>query len=351
MTTVFSQRQGLEALTLMLRSRCFEQQVDDLFSRKLLHGTTHLAIGQEAAHAGLAMGLDPNDWIVPTHRCHGHTIARGTDPYAMFAEMFGSRDGCCKGLGGSMHMTDVAHCNAGSSAVVASGVPIATGMALAFKRGGSKNLSVAIFGDGASSRGAIHESMNIASVWHLPVLFFCENNGYGMSAPAEQALSVTTVSDRGSSYAMNALSVDGNDVEAVYSAVKEACDYIRANSEPFLLEVHTYRQCGHSKNDARVYRTRDEEKRWLERCPIRQFKDKLIARNQLDEPQFRQLIQQVEADMAEAAGKAREHALDHISIEEATSYVYAEGDYAEGGSADCHATEVESQNRTTARLA
>jgi TPP-dependent pyruvate/acetoin dehydrogenase alpha subunit len=326
MTTVFSRRQGLEALTIMLRSRCFEQRLDELFGRKLMHGTTHLAIGQEAAHAGLAMGLESSDWIVPTHRCHGHTIARGTDPYAMFSEMFGSRDGCCKGLGGSMHMTDVAHCNAGSSAVVASGVPVATGMALAFKRNGSKAVSVAIFGDGASSRGAIHESMNLASVWRLPVLFFCENNGYGMSAPAERVLSVTTVSDRGPSYSMKSNSVDGNDVEAVYTAVKDACDHIRATSEPFLLEVHTYRQCGHSKNDARVYRTREEERRWLERCPIEQFKAKMIARNQLDEPQFVSLEKQVREEIIDASDLAFKHSADHISMEEASSYVYARQD-------------------------
>lgn len=323
MATVFSRQQAFEAMTIMLRSRCFEQRLDELFSRKLMHGTTHLAIGQEAAHAGLAMGLEPSDWIIPTHRCHGHTIARGTDSYAMFSEMFGSRDGCCKGLGGSMHMTDVAHCNAGSSAVVASGVPVATGMALAFKRNGNKAVSVAIFGDGASSRGAVHESMNLASVWRLPVLFFCENNGYGMSAPAERVLSIPTVSERGPSYSMKSNSVDGNDVEAVYAAVKDACDHIRSTSEPFLLEVHTYRQCGHSKNDARVYRTRDEERRWLERCPIEQFKTKMIARNQLDEQQFAGLEQRIQSEIIAASELAQQNASDHISLNEALSYVYA----------------------------
>lgn len=325
MTTMFSHRQGLEALTSMLRSRCFEQQLDELFSRKLMHGTTHLAIGQEAAHAGLAMGLESTDWIVPTHRCHGHTIARGTDPYAMFSEMFGSRDGCCKGLGGSMHMTDIVHCNAGASAVVASGVPVATGMALAFKRNKSKAVSVAIFGDGASSRGAIHEAMNLSSVWHLPVLFFCENNGYGMSAPAERVLSVPAVSERGAAYSMKTLTADGNDVEAVFEAVKEACDYIRETSNPCLLEVHTYRQCGHSKNDARVYRTREEERLWLERCPIERFKAKMIERKQLDEQQFDLLAEQVRSEIAMAADRARKNSLDCISLEEAASYVYAEG--------------------------
>lgn len=325
MSIGFSSRQAVEALTIMLRSRSFERQVEGLFARKRMHGTTHLAIGQEAVHAGMAMGLSPSDWIVPTHRCHGHTIARGTDPYEMFSEMFGSRTGCCKGFGGSMHMTDVAHCNAGSSAVVASGVPIAVGIALALKRSGSKSIGVAIFGDGASSRGAIHEAMNLATVWKLPVLFFCENNGYGMSAPAGRALSVPSVSDRGPSYSMESSSVDGNDVEAVYASIREACEYIRSTSRPFLLEAHTYRQCGHSKNDACVYRTRDEERRWMERCPIRLFKDKMIKRGQLDDARYESLKRAVDAEIAEAAERAARDADDSISLDEAFSYVYAPG--------------------------
>lgn len=154
----------LDALRLMLNSRCFEEKTEELFKAGLIHGTTHLANGQEACQAGLCLALDDEDWIVPTHRCHGFTICKGSDPQAMFAEMFGSSHGLAKGLGGSMHMPDKEVCNLGSSAVVGSGVPLAAGIAFYFKRNGINNISVAIFGDGATSRGSVHESMNLASI-------------------------------------------------------------------------------------------------------------------------------------------------------------------------------------------
>ncbi|HNZ95237.1 MAG TPA: thiamine pyrophosphate-dependent enzyme, partial [Sphaerochaeta sp.] len=175
-----TKNQAHKALSIMVRSRRFEELVAQFFHHKEMHGTTHLSIGQEAAQAGLSLALKEGDWIVPTHRCHGHTIARGSGEEVMFSEMFGSRHGIVKGLGGSMHMTDVQTWNTGSSSVVGSGVNLATGLGFALKQQGSDSLSVAIFGDGASSRGAVHESMNLASVLELPVLFFCENNGYGM---------------------------------------------------------------------------------------------------------------------------------------------------------------------------
>ena len=164
----------VEILKAMLRSRFFEAKLSDLFKEGVFYGTTHLSIGQEASHVGLIAGLDKSDWIVPTHRCHGFNIARGTALDRMFSEMFGSKYGVCRGLGGSMHMTEIATCNAGSSAVVGSGVPIATGLAFALKRKGQRSIAAAIFGDGATSRGAVHEAMNIASVWNIPVLFYLE---------------------------------------------------------------------------------------------------------------------------------------------------------------------------------
>ncbi len=322
MQETFTQEEGLHALTLMLRSRLFEQRVDELFSMHKMHGTTHLAIGQEAAQVGLSMGLKDSDWILPTHRNHGHTIARGADPYAMFSEMFGTPDGYCAGLGGSMHMTDLEHHNPGASAVVASGIPMAVGMALAFKRKGADAIAVAIFGDGASSRGAVHESMNLACVWKLPVLFFCENNGYGMSSPAAHAISVQEVAQRGGAYHMHTLSADGNDVEAVRNAVSEARQYISGSGMPVLLEVHTYRQCGHSKNDPRVYRSREEERAWIARCPIKALREKMIGRGQLTAAAYDELQANVRKQIDDAAKRAAANDGEHLSVADALDYVY-----------------------------
>lgn len=271
-----NKEQSLDALRLMLNSRFFEDKTEELFKAGLIHGTTHLANGQEASQAGLCMALDDNDWIVPTHRCHGFTVCRGSHPYKMFCEMFGGKDGLAKGLGGSMHMPDKEFCNLGSSAVVGSGVPLATGIAYYFKRNDINNVSVAIFGDGASSRGSVHESMNLASIWKLPVLFYCENNHYGMSASSDKMVSVKHISERASAYSMPGVTIDGNDVEAVYEASKKAIDYIKSGKGPYLLEVMTYRYKGHSKSDRRLYRTAEEEQQWLLRDPIKLFEKKLI---------------------------------------------------------------------------
>ena len=186
----------------------------------------------------------------------------------MFSEMLGSRDGLCSGLGGSMHMSDREHNNLGSSAVVGSSVGLATGISFAMKRQSRKGIAVAIFGDGATSRGVVHESMNLASVWALPVLFYCENNHYGMSASSDRMVSIDDISKRADAYSMKAFTADGNDYSAVKDVVSKARNYILESGRPCLVVVDTYRQCGHSKNDSRVYRTRKEELLWREKDPI-----------------------------------------------------------------------------------
>jgi len=319
----FDRQLGLDTLALMLRSRLLEQKIEALFSSHAMHGTTHLAIGQEAVHAGVSPALDVDDWIVTTHRCHGHTLAKGASMEAMLAEFFGLSNGLAKGLGGSMHMIDLEHHNAGSSAVVGSGVPIATGMALQLKRMKSPNLVVAFFGDGASSRGAVHEAMNMASVWGLPVLFLCEHNLYGMSSCARDMVSVDSIAQRGESYGIENRMVDGNDVELVYSAVQMAADHIRTNHEPYLLEVRTYRFSGHSKNDKLVYRTREEENQWHERDPIILLKRRLISRGFLIEEEYVTMETAIRTEIDTIAERlnAERSALD---ITEAASYVYTE---------------------------
>lgn len=324
MAVEFDREKGLAILSLMVRSRIFEQKIEALFSSHEMHGTTHLAIGQEAVHAGVSPALDPADWIMTTHRCHGHTLAKGASVEGMLAEFFGLSSGLAKGLGGSMHLIDLENHNAGSSAVVGSGVGLATGMALQLKRMDSQNLVVAFFGDGASNRGIIHESMNMASIWNLPVLFLCEHNLYGMSSCAEEMVSVDSIADRGCAYGIEGLTVDGNDVEVVYDAVQNAATYIRDEKRPYLLEVRTYRFSGHSKNDLRVYRTREEEESWSRRDPLKLFSDRLIGRGHLTAEAYVRM-QQDEQDSIDRIAEKLIHQKDELTIGEATAFVYAGG--------------------------
>lgn len=322
MTVKFTSEQGRAALLLMLRSRLFEEKIAWLFATRQLHGTTHLAIGQEAVHAGVSPALDPDDWIVTTHRCHGHTLAKGASIESVMAEMFGLADGLSCGLGGSMHLVDIAHHNAGSSAVVGSSVAIATGIALQLRRTGSPHIVVGFFGDAASSRGIVHESMNMASIWNLPVLFFCENNQYGMSSRASDMVSVDSIAVRGIAYTMESATVDGNDVEAVYGAVQRAASYIRNQRRPYFLEAQTYRLSGHSKNDERVYRSREEEELWRTKDPIIRFKDRMIERAHLSEDEYA-AMEREERDRIDAVAETLTKRSNRLSIEQASRYVYA----------------------------
>lgn len=312
-----------DALRLMLDSRYFEEKTEELFKAGLIHGTTHLANGQEASQAGLCLALDKEDWIVPTHRCHGFTVCKGSDPFAMFSEMFGSSHGLAKGLGGSMHMPDKAHCNLGSSAVVGSGVPLAVGIAWYFKRNGINNASVAIFGDGATSRGSVHESMNLSSVWKLPVLFFCENNLYGMSASSSDMISIKRISDRAASYSMPGVTVDGNNVLEVYEACKKALSHIKEGNGPYFIEALTYRTKGHSKSDRRLYRTAEEEAFWAQKDPILNFETFLLGEGLFTEEEIRNIEKERKEYINECAERALSMASDRLTPEEAMAFVYA----------------------------
>lgn len=299
----------------MVRSRLFEEKVQALFKEGLMYGTTHLNIGQEASHTGVCNALDPEDWIVPTHRCHGFNVARGSSLSAMFSELLGSRHGLCKGIGGSMHMTDISTFNAGSSAVVGSGIALAAGIALYEQRRRSGKIAVAIFGDGATSRGVLHECMNIAALWNLPLLFYCENNHYGMSASAERMISTDSIASRSSGYRMKSFSVDGNDYQAVHDCVKAAREYITETNEPVFIEADTYRLCGHSKSDHCIYRSRDEEEEWKSRDPLSLFP--------LEEEIKRKVEKEVAAEVDAAFTAAWQSRDEILSEEELESYVYA----------------------------
>lgn len=306
-----------EILSYLLRSRFFEEKLDEEFKKGSLYGTTHLSIGQEASHAGLSLALKKGDWIVPTHRCHGFNICYGSSLKSMFSEMMGSKNGLCKGLGGSMHMTDASHYNLGSSSVVASGVPLASGCAFSLKRQKKDNIAVAIFGDGASSRGAIHETMNIASVWKLPLLFFLENNHYGMSSSAERMISINSISSRLKGYNIEARVVDGNDFDEVYSATEEAREYILKNKRPFFIECNTYRLCGHSKSDKLLYRDRVEEEEWKKRDPILRY----INQHSFTEEEVAMIAESVRREVEDAYLASYKTKDEVLTLSQALEYV------------------------------
>lgn len=259
------------ALALMWRTRRFEEAVDDLFARGLMHGTMHLSIGQEASATGACLALRPDDAITSTHRGHGHCIAKGASLERMMAELLAKDTGYCRGRGGSMHIADVATGNLGANGIVAGGIPIAVGAALAYQLQGLDRVVVCFFGDGAANEGAFHEALNLAAIWSLPVIFLCENNKYGMSFSTERAFAVPHIADRASGYGMPGVTVDGNSVDDVFAAVTTAVERARAGGGPTLVEAETYRWKGHSKSDKNVYRTRDEIAEWRERDPILAF--------------------------------------------------------------------------------
>ena len=271
------------ALTTMWTIRRFEEAVDEMFARGLLYGTMHLSIGQEASATGACWPLRDDDVITSTHRGHGHCIAKGADLGRMMAELLARDNGYCRGRGGSMHIADVSKGNLGANGIVAGGIPIATGAGLALKMQGTDKVAMCFFGDGATSEGAFHESVNLAAIWNLPVVFVCENNHYGMSMSVEDVSRLESVADRAKGYAIPGVSVDGNDLQAVADAATEAVERARKGEGPTLIESVTYRWKGHSKSDQNLYRTREEIESWRARDPIDRFENLLLEGGVLDE--------------------------------------------------------------------
>jgi acetoin:2,6-dichlorophenolindophenol oxidoreductase subunit alpha len=278
----------LAARTLgtMWRIRRFEEAVDDLFARGMMHGTMHLSIGQEASATGACFALKPGDSITSTHRGHGHCIAKGADLTRMMAELLAKETGYCRGRGGSMHIADVATGNLGANGIVGGGIPIAAGAGLAYRLQGIDRVAVSFFGDGASNEGAFHEGVNLAAIWDLPVIFLCENNKYGMSFSTEKSMNVENIADRAGAYGIPGVTVDGNDVEAVHEVVTTAVDRARAGEGPTLVEALTYRWKGHSKSDKNLYRTREEISEWRDKDPILQFESVVRERGLLSDEEI-----------------------------------------------------------------
>ena len=316
----------LKALKKMYLSRAFENETERLSKKGLIHGTIHLATGQEACQVGLCEALDKKDWILSTHRCHGYAIAKNSSPLKMFAELAGYSNGLCKGLGGSMHFTDISNYNAGSSAIVASGIPIATGIAFGLKKkfgNNCKNISVSIFGDGASSRGALHECLNMASIWNLPLLFYCENNLYGMSSSADKMISTSSIASRCDGYNIKHITIDGNNFNKVYEEVKKARKYIIEEKRPFFIELLTYRQKGHSKNDQCLYRKKEEELVWTKKDPILNLENYIIENGFAEENELKSMKEAQFCSIKKASDEIFLSPEKFINQEEANEYVFS----------------------------
>jgi pyruvate dehydrogenase E1 component alpha subunit len=266
-----SRDHAITLLRQMLLIRRFEEKSAELYTLGKIHGFLHLYIGEEAVAVGAMQALGAEDEIVSTYREHGHAIARGVPPEAVMAEMYGKANGCSRGRGGSMHLFDVGRRFYGGNAIVGGGLPLAVGLALANKMQARKRVTACFFGDGAVDEGEFHESMNLAALWRLPVLFLCENNYYAMGTQLSRHQSQPDIQAKAKAYGMEGIAVDGMDVLAVEAATRRAVDAIREGAGPLLLEARTYRFRAHSMYDPELYRDKAEVEEWKKRCPVEAF--------------------------------------------------------------------------------
>lgn len=308
----------------MLLARRFEEHVIEQFREGELPGFVHVAIGQEGIAAGVGHALEDKDFIGSTHRAHAHIVARGTDVEAMMAEMMGRTTGVCKGKGGSMHMADMSRNVVGANGVVGSGAPMMSGVALAQKELGTGAIAVAFYGDGASSQGNVHEAMNLAQIWKLPVLFVLENNRYAESTPWWQTVPVEDLSVRGAAHGMMTYSVDGNDVLAMYDTTAVAAEYARSGKGPVYIVAETKRLSGHYVGDSESYRPKGEAKEARKTDPIPAYRSELLKRK-VSESEIKAVEAEVEETMEKAVAGAL--AAPKPAPEDAMKHVYAEDNY------------------------
>jgi pyruvate dehydrogenase E1 component alpha subunit len=291
---------GRALLGQMLLIRRFEEKSAELYSLGKIHGFLHLYIGEEAVAVGAIPALSPDDAIVSTYREHGHALVRGVSPGAIMAEMYGKANGCSRGRGGSMHLFDASRRFYGGNAIVGGGLPLAVGLALADKLQSRRRVTACLFGDGAVAEGEFHESLNLAALWKLPVLFLCENNRYAMGTAIERHQSQIDISAKGAAYGVPAAAVDGMDVLAVERAAQQAIDAVREGDGPYLLEARTYRFRAHSMYDAELYRDKEEVERWKQRDPIALFSALLREQGLLADGDFADLERNVAEQVAAA---------------------------------------------------
>ena len=316
-----SRDQQLEMYRRMLLIRRFEETVKEFMDAAEMVGGAHLSLGQEGAIVGACAALRNDDWIVGTHRSHGHPIAKGAAIKPLMAELLGRRTGINKGKGGSMHLADFTIGSLGETSIVGSGLPLAVGGGLSAKLRGTDQVSLVFFGDGAVQEGAFHESMNLAAVWKLPVIFFCENNLYGMTTSFEDSSAVPNVADRAAAYNIPGVIVDGQDVVASYQATRDAVARARAGEGPTLIEAKTFRYLAHSYR-VRESRTEDEIAVGKQRDPISLFEERLIAEGVATDGELEGIFSEVEREIMAGAAFAR--ASEPPDFAEAFTDLYAD---------------------------
>lgn len=307
----------------MLLIRRFEEKCNELFLQGRIPSTLHLYVGQEAVAVGFCSLLRANDYITSTHRPHGHAIAKGVSPRAIMAELFAKETGCCRGKGGSMHVGDIRVGMPPAIAIVGAGAPIAAGIGLSAKMRGTDQIVVCFFGDGGANEGAVHEAMNMAAIWSLPVIFVVENNLYAASTPVDKAFAIRDIAERAKGYGFPGVIADGMDVLAVQDAARAAIERARAKQGPTLVECRTYRFVGHSRSDARNYRSRDEESEWQSKDPIARLGEAMVAHGVVTRAELDGMEEDVSAEILDAIAFAE--ASPDPKAEETMENVYWEG--------------------------
>ncbi len=318
----FGRERGLRLLREMLRIREFEDRCAELYGAGHIRGFLHLCDGEEAIAVGVMQVLGPRDAIVSTYREHGHALARGIAMGPLMAELYGKRAGCSGGRGGSMHVFDAATRFYGGNAIVGGGLPLAVGLGLAEKLRGTHNVAACFFGEGAAAEGEFHESMNLAALWRLPVLFICENNLYAMGTALARSESQTDIQAKAAAYDVRAAAVDGMDVLAVEQAAHDAVEHARSGRGPVLLEMRTYRLRAHSMFDAQLYRDKAEVEEWRKRGPLTTLTTRLKAAGLLSEDDFQALLREADAEVAAAVEFAT--AAEWEPVGDLARHVYAE---------------------------
>ncbi len=324
-----SREHGLALLRDMVRIRRFEEKCAELYGQGKIRGFLHLYIGEEAVAVGALQALRPEDAIVATYREHGHALVRGIPATAVMAEMYGKATGCSRGRGGSMHLFDTRTRFYGGNAIVAGALPLAVGLALADKLRGEARVTACFFGDGALAEGEFHESLNLAALWRLPVLFLCENNLYAMGTAIERHQAQLDLTLKARGYAMPAESVDGMDVLAVEAAARRAADHVRAREGPFLLEAKTYRFRAHSAYDPELYRSKEEVERWKKRDPLPALENVLRGAGLVEDQDLERVERDAAKEIADAVAFAESSPWE--PVEDLLRDVHAAPAPSEGG--------------------
>jgi pyruvate dehydrogenase E1 component alpha subunit len=317
-----TRERGLHLLTQMIRVRRFEEKCAELYQQEKIRGFLHLYIGEEAIAAGVIDHLSPDDAVVATYREHGHALLRGVSARAIMAEMYGKYEGCSRGRGGSMHLFDAATRFMGGNAIVGGGIPIAVGLALADKMQGRDRITTVFFGEGAVAEGEFHESLNLAALWELPVLFCCENNRYAMGTALTRSESETNLALKASAYEIPAWTVDGMDVLAVDEIAARGIEMVRMGNGPLFVEFQTYRFRAHSMFDPELYRQRSEVEDWKHRDPISAFIEVLRGRDLLSDADLDRIESKAMAEVNDAIGFAEQGTLE--PVEQLTRWVLSE---------------------------